>query len=281
MNKERLEALGFNVSSLEGEIEAKLELISGSLLNPLTRKFLAEAHFTVIDERLVAIAPPELLGLPPLTLEGVERVSEFETRLADLFNEHVMHMQRRSAELIALGLEPKVDPDTLVLSTEVPAGNLTVVLTSDKRGQFHISEVRKGPLHIDREVGQPLELAEFRELAALSGYLAALLGETIRPVAAPARSSLRFAEVVARFGRAVELPPASGLELLVEMEVDGVRYRFAAARVAGTSFRGLLAGPKGKMWAERFELDEFAGPARLLASALGVDEAMVRFPAEV
>ena len=48
----------------------------------------------------------------------------------------------------------------------------------------------------------------------------------------------------------------------------------------GLMFRGLLAGPKGKLWAERFELDQFNGPAKLLARALGVDESKVKFPSE-
>ena len=48
----------------------------------------------------------------------------------------------------------------------------------------------------------------------------------------------------------------------MELEVDGERYRFAAARVAGRTFRGLLAGPTGKVWADRFELEDFPGVVR-------------------
>lgn len=33
----------------------------------------------------------------------------------------------------------------------------------------------------------------------------------------------------------------------------GVGVRFAAARVQGRTFRGLLAGPSGKLWAGRFD----------------------------
>jgi hypothetical protein len=77
------------------------------------------------------------------------------------------------------------------------------------------------------------------------------------------------AEVFAAFGDAV-LAPMSALELVADLQVGNERLRFAAARVQGRVFRGLLAGPSGKIWAERFELDDFPGVRALVAELLQV-----------
>ena len=54
----------------------------------------------------------------------------------------------------------------------------------------------------------------------------------------------------------VVFAPRSAIELVADLNVDGVAWRFAVSRVAARSFRGLLAGPVGgKLWAGRFELD--------------------------
>jgi hypothetical protein len=277
MDQKRLEDLGFTVRKNDMGLEVSLDLISGGLLNPLTRKFLTEAVFAAVDDRLVAIEPAELVGLPPISLVGVEKASEVEQQVGDLFNEHVLHLQRRSAELQAIGIEPKVEPNSLQLTAQVEAAGFQVTLAADKRGNFRVFKVHKDGQEVDREVGHALELSEFRERPALSGYLAALLGEpTKAPAATPRPKLLSFHEVLEHFGPGARLPPSSSLEVLVELEVDGQRFRFAAARVAGQTFRGLLAGPQGKLWAERFQLEDFPGPAALLAEALGVPLQEVR-----
>jgi hypothetical protein len=40
--------------------------------------------------------------------------------------------------------------------------------------------------------------------------------------------------------------------------------------VQGRTFRGLLAGAKGKVWADRFELDTFPGIRALVADVMKV-----------
>ena len=75
-----------------------------------------------------------------------------------------------------------------------------------------------------------------------------------------------------------QLDDGSQGDLDVSTALLGVRYRFAAARLAGRTFRGLLAGPQGKLWAERFELEDFPGVALLVADALGVSVDEVGFP---
>ena len=72
------------------------------------------------------------------------------------------------------------------------------------------------------------------------------------------------------------VPPRSSLEVLVQLTVNGEPYRFAAVRQAGRTFRGLLAGAKGKVWSERFELDDFPGVVRLVAGLLQVPPEAVK-----
>lgn len=272
----RLEQLGLEARPSDGGLEAALELQALPLLNPITRRFVNRVEFTVVGDRLIPIGPPEVVGLPPIPLQGLERASDLESALAHAFNEHVLHVQRRSAELQTLGLEPRVDPGTLVLSTLLVEGGLQLTLVADKRGNFRVAgAVRDGkPLSVSD--AQAFELSEFRERRALAGYLLALYGEQVpqaasRPEPTPAGEAVvRFHELARLFGGAALLPPRSMLELLVELRVGGESYRFAAARVAGRGFRGLLAGAKGKLWAERFDLDAFPGVVPLVAQVLNV-----------
>ena len=91
------------------------------------------------------------------------------------------------------------------------------------------------------------------------------------PAVTPARE-VRYAELARLFSGGALIPPAANVELLVQLTVNGAVYRFAAARVRGRTFRGLLAGAKGKIWAERFDLDEFPGVVPLVADLLGVPQ---------
>lgn len=281
MDAQALEALGFAVRESAAGLEAVLDLGSGAILNPLTRKFVAEATFAVVGDRLIPTAPAEVVGLAPISASALLKASDAEQQLADAFNEHIFHLQRRSAELQALGLEPRTDPEALDLSAEVETGPYRVELIADKRGNFRVGRVTQDGAPVAGQTDHPLEISEFREREALVGYLRALLGvdEPITLSTPTQRDPVvHFAEVVEQFGLGAVLPPRSAMEILVEVEVAGVRYRFAAARLAGRTFRGLLAGPQGKLWAERFELEDFPGVALLVADALGVSVDEVGFP---
>jgi hypothetical protein len=87
---------------------------------------------------------------------------------------------------------------------------------------------------------------------------------------------VRFEELARFIDPAAVLPATSALELLVELEANGARYRFGAARISGRTFRGLLAGPAGKLWADQFELDAFPGARALLAGLLKIPLEHVR-----
>jgi hypothetical protein len=268
-----LEKLGLTATQKGQTLEARLEFSSSQLLNPLTRRFIDEVRLTVVGDRLIVIEPPELVGTPPLTINELGNATDIETRLVNGLNEHIYHLQRRSAELQTLGLTPHVDPETLQLSSTVTAGDYVFLISSDKRGNFRVASASRGELELTVSASQAFELSEFRQPGALADYLLALFGDVpARTPAAPAGapSLVRFGELARAFGDAALLPPRTALELLVEVRVDGEPYRFAAARVHGRTFRGLLAGAKGKVWAERFDVDQFEGVQALVSRVLSV-----------
>ncbi|MCP3099345.1 hypothetical protein LZ198_10730 [Myxococcus sp. K15C18031901] len=278
MDTARLEGLGLQVREDVAGIEAVLDLESSPLVNPVTKAFIAEVTFQVMGDRLIPISPAAVVGLAPILIGALSDVADIEALLSDAFNEHIFHVQRRSAELQVLGLAPRVDADTLELTTRVEDGPLTVTLAADRLGNFRIVQAEREGAEVPGGAGHTLELSEFRERAALTGYLAALLGEPAsRPQASPPGAGLvRFSDIVEKFGMESLVPPRSSLELLAQLQVDGRPYRFAAARIAGRTFRGLLAGAQGKVWAGRFELDEFPGIVRMVAALLKVRPEAVR-----
>lgn len=282
MDSARLRQLGLEVRG-GGEGQEATLVLTEPLENPVGGRKVERVTFHVQGDRLVPADPPEVVGLRPIPLGSVRGPREVEAEVADAFNEALFHVQRRSAELRALGLNPQVDPVSLGLSTHLSEHGLTLTLVADRQGNFQVSgAVRDGhPLPMPH--GHPFELSEFHERSALAGYLAALFGEH-GPAAEAARTKpqgagegvVRFSEVLRAFGEGALVPPRSGLELLVVLEVEGRPYRFAAARVAGRTFRGLLAGAQGKVWAERFELDDFPGVVPLVAGLLKVPAEAVK-----
>jgi hypothetical protein len=276
MDTARLEGLGLQVREDVAGTEAVLDLESSPLVNPVTKAFIAEVTFQVMGDRLIPISPAAVVGLAPILIGALSDVADIEALLSDAFNEHIFHVQRRSAELQVLGLSPRVDADTLELTTDVVEGDLSVLLAADRLGNFRIARVQRDKVDVAGGAGHTLELSEFRERAALTGYLAALLVEPAsRPQPTPT-GLVRFSDIVEKFGAESLVPPRSSLELLAQLQVEGRPYRFAAARVAGRTFRGLLAGAQGKVWAGRFELDEFPGIVRMVASLLKVRPEAVR-----
>jgi hypothetical protein len=281
MDTARLRQLGLEVRG-GGERQVATLALSEPLANPVSARMVERVDFRVEGERLVPSAPPEVVGLRPIPLGAVQEARAVEAEVSDAFNEHLFHVQRRSAELQTLGLSPQVDPESLVLSTEVSEHGLTVTLVSDRQGNFRVAgAARDGQaLAVSQAQAQPFELSEFRERGALVGYLAALLGDGEGGRAkseAAGEGQVRFSEIVRAFGPEAMVPPRSGLELLVLLEVEGKPYRFAAARIAGRTFRGLLAGAQGKVWAERFELDDFPGVVPLVAELLKVPTQAVKW----
>jgi hypothetical protein len=273
-----LEELGLTVREAEdGVVEADLELNSGQCVNPLTRKFINRATFTVLGERLIVVDPPELLGAPPVHLAHLTRGSALEDLLVKTLNDSIFQLQRRSAELSALGISPNVDPTSLQLSAELTAGDYLFTIGTDRVGNFRVVRALRGEADLTVSSVESFELSEFRERAALENWLLALFGETpLRPPPSAAsvpegmEGKVNYGLLVEAFGKLAQVPPRTSIEVMVELKIKGEPFRFAAARIEGTLFRGLLAGTHGKVWAERFELRDFPGVKNLVSKVMGV-----------
>ncbi|MBL8920654.1 MAG: hypothetical protein JNJ54_17445 [Myxococcaceae bacterium] len=278
MDRAFLEGLGLRVSESEGVVEAELELSSGLALNPLTRQVLSAVHFTVLGDRLLYVGPPEFVGAQPINLAFLTGSTRLEDLVVQTLNDHLYQLERRSNELSALGINPKVDPATLQLSVELERGRFKFTLGASRAGQFRVARC----LLDDHELSlsgaaTSFELSEFRDRSALEDFLYAMFGDLAGSPTPPPRASdeapaigedvaIPMSALFQAFGDAT-VPPRAIMEFFCELKVSGETVRFAAARVQGRTFRGLLAGAAGKIWADRFELDEFPG-IRALVSEL-------------
>lgn len=279
MSASHLQKLGLSVQEDETGTTAEFEPDS-AFINPVNRQLLSKISFTVMGDRLVVIDPPALVGSPPVAITRLERPADLEEQLGAALNEIIASVQRRTSELQKLGISSRVDPESLVLAAEVETGDYDFLLGSDKRGNMRVTSAMKDGESVSLPESVTFDLSEFRERGALLSYLRALAGDqdgtTVELEAEPAPQAVTFAELVQAFGDRAVLPPTSSLETLVTIEVGDERLRFAAARVTGRTFRGLLAGSRGKLWAERFELDDFPGVAALVAEVLSVPLEEVR-----
>jgi hypothetical protein len=264
MEAERLAQLGLTVQEGAAGPEVVLPL-QRAIVNPLTHRPVPAVTFALAEELLIPVDPPELVGLPPLAVDTLTEAPDLEARLLAGFDEHVAGLEAMAIRLEALGLQPRVDPGSLELQAETQVGGLRVFLGADKQGKLRILEVHRGGVLLRSEVGAPFALAPFLDAAALQAHLLALLGDAAAP-----RTGIGYGELAERFGPAARVPTTSALELVSDFSVRGERYRFVAARVRGRTFRGLLAGPDGKKWADHFQLEDFSGVADVACRALGI-----------
>lgn len=274
----RLMELGLGVTDGGAGLEAVLRL-GAPLLNPLAGRSIPSGVFALAEDRLIPLEPPELVGLPALSLDGVRSRSELEQQLARAFQTHLVTLQRRSSELRTLGLAAQVDPETLEIVARVEDPPFRFVLAGDKRGQLRIAEATCDGAAPMTDVGEPFDLTEFPNRAGLLAHLRALASppkET--PVAGPEPTAPRpidYRELLEHFGHSASVPAAAAIDVVVTVRARGTSYRFAATRVSGRTFRALLAGPTGKVWSDQFELDAFPGVLDIVAGALGIAPAEV------
>jgi hypothetical protein len=279
MDTSRLEQLGLRVEQRPDGVHATLELGERSALkNPVTHEPIPTITFQVEWDRLVPSNPPAVAGLTPVLLHGVASREDIATLISGAFDDYVFHIDRRSAQLHSMGLHPKLDPESLVLSTELETGPLSLTLAADRHGQFQVSRVQRDGRALTGLQPFRFELFEFRDQNSLASYLSAVIEERLARTAAPLgpAARVRYEEVAQLFGSEAMVPSRSTLEVLVHLRVNGAPYRFAAARVAGRTFRGLLASTTGKVWADRFELDGFPGIVHLVADLLKVPSEAVQ-----
>jgi hypothetical protein len=199
-------------------------------------------------------------------VDTLTEAPELEARLLAGFDEHVAGLVAMATRLEAFGLQPCVDPGSLEVRAETQLGGLRVLLGADKQGKLRVLEVHRAGALLRSEVGAPFALTQFSDATALNAHLFSVVGDGAAP-----RPGIGYGELAERFGPAARVPPSSALELVSDFTVRGERYRFVAARVRGRTFRGLLAGPDGKKWADHFQLEDFAGVADVVCRALGVE----------
>ncbi len=250
MTTARLEQLGLRVEQGASGSQAVLSLAEASgLEQPRHPPADLPRHLPGGADRLIPIAPAALVGLPPIMLSSVTSAEEIAGLLSGAYDEYLFHLERRSAQLHALGLSPNVDPETLELSAELETGALSFKLVSDRQGNFRVGRTRRGEQLLVGGAQHRFELSEFRERTALSNYLSALVEESSprSPAVSANKGLVSYSEISQAFGAQALVPPRSGLEVLVQLSVNGETYRFAAVRQVGRTFRGLLAGAKGKV----------------------------------
>ena len=283
MDRAFLEQLGLEVSGSDGIVEAELALTSGQTFNPLKRKEIDKVFFTVMGDRLLYVGPSEFVGAQPINLAFLTSGTRLEDLVVQTLNEHLFQLERRSKELTALGISPKVDAQTLQLTAELEKEPLKFVIGANRAGQFRVTRTTYKGAELTNSTSNIFELSEFFNRAALESYLYALFSDVVGPELGPATitktpsgivetpddGSLSFREVFDAFGDAF-LPPRSPLEVVADVRVGERAMRFAAARVQGRTFRGLLADASGKVWADRFEIDEFPGIRAFVSELLGV-----------
>ena len=287
MDRAFLEQLGLDVTEADGVVEANLTLQSGQTLNPLTRKIIDSVNFTVMGDRLLFVGPPEFVGASPINLAFLSPNTRLEDLVVQTLNDELLQLERRSTELTSMGISPRVDPATLQLTAEIERAPLKITIGCSRNGQFRIVRTLLDGVELTNGGNNVFELSEFFDRRALEEFLVAFYADILEhaeqqkgeddapPVVTgtelppPADVTLSFKEIFLAFGDAT-LPPRSALEIVADIKVGDRRMRFAAARVQGRTFRGLLAGPSGKIWADRFELDQFPGLKRFIAMLLEV-----------
>jgi hypothetical protein len=278
MDTARIEQLGLRVEQSPDGVLATLEMGGAALTNPATEQPIPVITFRAEWDRLIPSAPPAVVGLTPVLLSSVASREDISALMSSAFDEYLFHIERRSAQMHSMGLHPKLDPESLVLSTELEAGLLSFTLEADRHGHFQVSRVQRDGRALSGLSPFRFELFDFRDQSSLASYLSALIEERLArpPAALGPGARVRYDEIAQAFGPEAMIPPRSSLEVLVHLRVNGAPYRFAAARVMGRTFRGLLASATGKVWADRFELDGFPGIVQLVADLLKVSPEAVQ-----
>lgn len=286
MDRAFLEQLGLEVKEADGVVEANLPLLGWQAINPLTRKTIDSCAFTVMGDRLLFVGPPEFVGAAPINLAFLSPGANLEDLVVQIFNDQLFQLERRSNELTSMGMTPRVDPSTLQLTADVERPPLKITIGANRNGQFRVMRAILDGAELTNSGQNVFELSEFFDRRALEEFLVAFYADLVEPPAPlsrdseppvisgtelspPADVTVTFKDIYEAFGEAT-LPPRSSLELVADVRVGERQLRFAAARVQGKTFRGLLAGPSGKIWADRFELDEFPGLRGFISTLLEV-----------
>jgi hypothetical protein len=286
MNRAFLEQLGLEIKESSGVVEAEFRMPPGLAVNPLTLRPIDRVCFTLMGERLLFVGPPEYVGGTPVNLAFANKTTNLCELLLQRLNDHLFQLERRSNELSALNVSPQVDGPSLQLTAEIVREPLRFIVGCNRTGQFRVLKAFHDDAELSTSAPTAFELSEFRDRKSLQDFLFAMYADgaltpymsehTPSPFVMPStETSIPLRALVAAFQGAV-LPPKSTIEIIAEIRVGRTQtLRFAASRIGGQTFRGLLAGPSGKLWADRFELSRFPGIRALVAKVMDVPVADV------
>ena len=257
MGPDRLAELGLTVQEGAAGPEVVLPL-QRPVVNPLTRRPVPAVTLAVAEELLIPVDPPELVGLPPLAVDAVSELPALEAQLLAGFDEHVARLQAMAGHARGARAAPRASSRARWRSGPRPRSAGSASRWAATSRESCGSSPSTAPVRCScTDVGAPFAVPASPRRRVVPGAPLALVGEA----AAPGRD-VGYGELAERFGPAARVPSTSALELVTDFTVRGERYRFVAARVRGRTFRGLLAGPDGKKWAEHFQLEDFPGVGR-------------------
>lgn len=278
--------------TLEGEL-----LFSGVLRHPATGQVLQRARFQVQGHDMLHFADAPLSALAPVSFYDCERVSLLEQRIGEALQRRVRQLQDQATRLRTLGFEVAVDIERLAARVVAKTPTHAFELLGGAEGirVARVAPVGGRPFDVPPTF-PPLRPEDHESRTDVEVWLAQRVPEmeqasrdATRPAPAPAgtavasraeampppRNALTLGQLVRAFGEAGVVGPSAPVEVVQEYQFGGTRYRFAAVRDVGTSFKARLIGPAGDVWSDRFDLANFPGTASLVAAALGVQGSSV------
>jgi hypothetical protein len=286
----KLSALGVPVRLASDRVTLEGDLaFQGRLLHPATGQPIVRARFVVVGHDHLRFLDPPLAALGEVDFHSHDRLAALELALSAALVQRAGTLRDLAGRLRELRLEAGVDAERLAVRAVVKTPSHAFEILGDPEGVrvSRVAPVGGAPFEVS-PCFPPLDLAAFHGPADLELYLSDAVArmraaEPARAAAAPAasgaleitpppRNALTLASLARIFGEQAILAPNALVELVQEFQHGGTRYRFVAAREAGTLFRGRLIGPGGDVWTERFELSDFPGPRRVVARALGAKE---------
>ena len=286
----KLQQLGltFRQTSDGRTLEGELPLKGGKVTVPGTQGPVTAARFEVEGHDRIRIVEPPLSALGVVMVFDLERVEQLEERLEKRVRERIAALTTLGQALQKhLRLRPQFDPQALALRAvvETATNAFELLAAPDVVRVVRVLPRAGAPLEIGpgfppmrvEDLGDRVDL-ELHLEHSLPAMKAAAVSPAkpsapARPqvrveAAAPPANALALAQLAERFGPGALVSPAGPVEVWQDFVVGGARYRFTATREQGTTFAGKVLGPQGEVWADRFDLARFPGPAKLLETVL-------------
>lgn len=281
--------LGADRETLEGELG-----FSTRIPHPITGQPIPRARFAVVGHDQLRFLDPPLTQIGPIDFYDQERAVGLEQVVARALGRQAAALQDVLARMRALGLEAALDADRVAVRAVLKSATHAFEILGGVDGVrvSRVAPVGGRPYEVAADF-PALELSEFPGATDLEVYLVSAVNR-MQPVAAPTltpaptaaagrvvttpppRNALTLAALARVFGDEVILAPNAMVELVQEFVHGNTRYRFVASREMGTLFKGRLIGPSGDVWSDKFDLANFPGTRKVVAAALGVDEAAAR-----